>query len=98
MTTDVVALDTDAAPLVRGGGGDGSGRSPAKSKLTCACAFRAVATRRDPDASPLAPLHPHTVGQLIRVVRATRRADTYPPLSLAPPPPLECYVCGLPSV
>lgn len=44
-------------------------------------AFRAAATRRDPDASPLPSLHPRTIGELICVGRSTRRTDTYPPLS-----------------
>jgi hypothetical protein len=66
MTTDVVALDTDVAPL-----GGGSGTSPAKSKLTCACV-----SRRDLATAAL----PSTVSELICVGHSTRRTDTYPPL------------------
>lgn len=64
MTTDVVALDTDVAPL-------GGGSSPAKSKLTCACV-----SRRDLATAA----SPSTVGELICVGHSTRRTDTYPPL------------------
>jgi len=80
MTTDVVALDTAAtvAPLV-----GGSGRLPAKSKLTCACLSRGGDAQGSGRHPPFfcRRFHPLAVGELICVGRSTRRADTYPPLS-----------------
>ncbi|CAH1721604.1 unnamed protein product [Aphis gossypii] len=79
-------------------GGGGGGRSPAKSKLTCACVSRgddAQGSGRLPSAVASSP-HRRRI-DLCRPFNPTRRHlpsafSTLPPLL-----PLECYVCGLPS-
>lgn len=73
-------------------------RSPAKSKLTCACVSRggdAQGSGRLPSAAASSP-HRRRI-DLCRPFNPTRRHlpsafSTLPPLL-----PLECYVCGLPS-